>query len=475
MSKEKKTKSISSIKKSLSMRLHPRGVKLIDYKNLFRVISFNLYFFFVLGLILHTSSNPQIFGKYTIKYFIILSILILLFTPFLKLINYTLKTSQIKLVNKKITLTPFKKIFVYFLILVFFIFLPLETFLRAKNIRYAKVPATLSITNFHPFLQHQLTPFVNKYNKEMHVNSYGFRAEEIQKEKPKEIYRIFLMGGSTVLNVAVPYEKNIARILEKMLTKQYPDKKIEVINAGNEGYTSEHTLIDYLFKVKDFNPDLIIVWHGINDMTYSCTPTYQSYGEYKPDYSHFLGALSQVMFERYQPKPLISVNLISGDFLLEFLQNNLYSDAMSLLNKNPKKRLLTKPIDKQFVSVVSYKRNMTSLAKNITSDNTKLILANQPYLYNQKLDKSVDWYMQGVCSDGKAHPTLASLITGINEFNQTTEEISKEQEISFINLESKIPKSLEYFVDDVHFTEKGNQLTAKILYEYIVNGSIMNH
>jgi lysophospholipase L1-like esterase len=37
-----------------------------------------------------------------------------------------------------------------------------------------------------------------------------------------------------------------------------------------------------------------------------------------------------------------------------------------------------------------------------------------------------------------------------------------------LNLAAKIPKTKEYFFDDVHFTEKGNDLVAKILADHFI-------
>jgi len=160
----------------------------------------------------------------------------------------------------------------------------------------------------------------------LHVNSLGFRGEEIQQTKPKNTFRLAVLGGSTVLNQEVSYEKNAVRLLEEKLQKYYPDKKIEVINAGKDGYNSEHSLIQYMFKIKDLDPDLIIMWHGANDMGESCSTGDITYGDYKSDYSHQFGPLAHIVFNYFRPQPLIQIKLVSVDFLFRALNDNLYSD-----------------------------------------------------------------------------------------------------------------------------------------------------
>ena len=226
-------------------------------KKIIFVLFTYLYIFFVLGLVLHTSAHPQVFGKYTRKYFIALILLLVLFWPYVKFLKFSLRTSTFKMRKTNIVLSPFIKFEIYLLIFLFLILLPTELYLRYKHIEFGASPIPLVQDDFHPFLQHQNAKIDNqidtdtRYTNDLHINSYGFRGEEIQKKKPVGVYRIFILGGSTVLNRPVPFEENSARVLEKMLNSYYTDKKFEVMNAGTEGYTTEHSIIQYMFKIID--------------------------------------------------------------------------------------------------------------------------------------------------------------------------------------------------------------------------------
>lgn len=52
------------------------------------------------------------------------------------------------------------------------------------------------------------------------------------KDKPKDVFRIFAMGSSSV--AGFPYENNLMfpRILSERLRDAYPDKKFEIINTA---------------------------------------------------------------------------------------------------------------------------------------------------------------------------------------------------------------------------------------------------
>src|SRR5438105_3896699 len=92
---------------------------------------------------------------------------------------------------------------------IFIAIIVIEVFLRVNHIAPPKKPGDFSLENVHPFLQHQLTPSLNK-GTNLHVNSFGFNADPIRKKKPEGTYRIFIQGGSTVLNRSVPYDKNVS-------------------------------------------------------------------------------------------------------------------------------------------------------------------------------------------------------------------------------------------------------------------------
>jgi hypothetical protein len=103
-----------------------------------------------------------------------------------------------------------------------------------------------------------------------------------------------------------------------------------------------------------------------------------------------------------------------------------------------------------------------------------VILGNQAYLYKNNLsekEQRVLLFPSVNCtrSDG-AYPSLGSVIQGMQTFNTAMEQKAKENDVDFVNLENILPKSLEYFTDDVHYTEKGNSIVAKTLFNSIVQG-----
>src|SRR6266702_7089310 len=98
-------------------------------KKLIFIIFIYVYILFFLGLVLHSSLHPQILGKYTIRYLIFLIVLVVGFWPFIQFLHFSQSTSQFKVLKKKITLSPGRKLWMYVFIFIFVLLIPTEVFI----------------------------------------------------------------------------------------------------------------------------------------------------------------------------------------------------------------------------------------------------------------------------------------------------------------------------------------------------------
>src|SRR5207249_2644662 len=72
--------------------------------------------------------------------------------------------------------------------------------------------------------------------------------------------------------------------------QHYGHKRVEVINAGTHGWSSAESLINFQFRLLELNPDMIVVYEGINDTFAMRKP-----GEGLSDYSTFRERLNYTM------------------------------------------------------------------------------------------------------------------------------------------------------------------------------------
>jgi hypothetical protein len=94
--------------------------------------------------------------------------------------------------------------------------------------------------------------------------STGTASFTFQPLKPRGVFRVIVVGGSTVLGqgAKTPAENLPARLRQR-LERRYP--RVEVINAGVGGYFSGQELLRVAAELLPYSPDLIVVYDGWND------------------------------------------------------------------------------------------------------------------------------------------------------------------------------------------------------------------
>ncbi len=127
-------------------------------------------------------------------------------------------------------------------------------------------------TDLHLFVEHKSEKYSDYYIVNPYVGEKYFTRLEATsgtndiflKKKPKNGFRIFLMGSSTLYGF--PYGKNLmaSRILQKRLQDSYPDKTIEVINTAITAINTI-TLKDYIGQILKYEPDAILFYAGHNE------------------------------------------------------------------------------------------------------------------------------------------------------------------------------------------------------------------
>jgi hypothetical protein len=80
-------------------------------------------------------------------------------------------------------------------------------------------------------------------------------------KKPKDAFRIMVLGGSEAYGQYVETKYNWTELLEDDLNKNLncvPYKKIEIINLGMHGYDIAYSIERFNLKGKKYNPDMVI-------------------------------------------------------------------------------------------------------------------------------------------------------------------------------------------------------------------------
>lgn len=107
--------------------------------------------------------------------------------------------------------------------------------------------------------------------KNVVLNSAGYRDKEYSFERKENMPRIFALGDSYTYGWLVDNpEDSYPKIIEKNLNAN--GKRVEVINAGSPGFSTQEMVKRFILEGKYYNPDLVII--GINDDEANFTKTY---------------------------------------------------------------------------------------------------------------------------------------------------------------------------------------------------------
>jgi lysophospholipase L1-like esterase len=299
------------------------------------------------------------------------------------------------------------------------------------------VPSEFLRYTTHPYFSHVLNPaFRSKDGRDRH-NRLGFRGEEIENDKPEGVFRIFCLGASTTYTTAVDgYQKAYPAQLERILREVYHHPNVEVINAGVPAYTSLDSLLNLQLRILPLQPDLIVVYHGINDLAARLVPPDQ----YRPDFTGYRSDWSPG--DRDTPHRwwhhsrlayvlAVQMGIIPQQKVGYGLIPNTSSLTIEDLKRNPP---------------IYFETNLDRMVLLARHSNAKIMFST--FAYSQDFNDPF-------------------LKTGVLENNQVVQRIGEQLEVPVFDFSSQMPKDREYWDDAIHVNERGAERKAELFAQFI--------
>jgi len=273
----------------------------------------------------------------------------------------------------------------------------------------------------------------NQYYDTININNFGFRGQDITREKAPDTYRIFIVGGSTAFSAgATSDETTISGFLQKKFNESNLEQKIEVINAGVGGtfsYEENNLIKEYLLQ---FGPDLIIGYDGGNDARYKKideSPVYKknvSFGFFK----------------------ISDLTIYRTPFFLNDILNNPYHEFIKYSKE-----------DYQVLSD-NWKRRWIEICELGNSNGFSTLVTVQPTVLTTKKELSQDeaQFIKNKASEETTKIILESMSVSLPSMEQKCTNTGDLRGV-FDDFEEPL------FFDDVHVTDKGNEIIAEKLFE----------
>lgn len=293
--------------------------------------------------------------------------------------------------------------------------------------RLSRTAQPMHRSEYHPVLQTRLRPG----DPTLPVNEHGLRGGPVTLRKSAGVFRIVLMGDATVLAENVALANTAAERLASKLATAYPARRIEVLNAGVPGYTSQHSLIRYLFDLYQFEPDLVILCHGVTDLERSMSGDLRTDRPFQRDYSHSTGRIDNMVASYF--RPVAAERSSAGVEILDVLRRRLRPrPTLGDLDATP--------------SLPIYRRNLLAFVERMRIDGVQCVLCTQPF---------------GGAEDSQVSRAL-------QRFDKATRDVATQTETEFVDLRGVLPVNEHNFAGAVQLTVTGNEQVAAALFQVLI-------
>ena len=249
------------------------------------------------------------------------------------------------------------------------------------------------------------------------INSLGYRGPEWSKAKKPGVTRIIAVGDSVVLGLGTTKdEADWPTQLGKILGPKY-----EVLNAGLGGNTSANVLYRLKTELLDYQPDIILVSVGSNDMNIE-----------HPGAPRI-----------YRDRTGAGTFILQHCYTLRALAGLLYKKILPVIPWDDSEKKIIEFIE-------YYPENYAHNLLEISCLESRMIFLTSASLINTKGDKSrvrLPYYAQSeFCFSMLFH-----------RFNK----VIRSNKIDMSEYFQLLPNGAQYFGDNVHLTDEGYRLYAE--------------
>ncbi len=148
------------------------------------------------------------------------------------------------------------------------------------------------------------------------INELGLRDDPMQStKKDPGTFRVLMLGDSFVLGYTVDRDQLFVDHLERWWGEE--GRKVDVVNAGTEGYSTDQEVLWFLEHGVDFKPDLVCIFPYENDIYWAGEQEYHG-KKAKPRFSA-TGTLETGTLADSSPKGSVLQRLAFGQFLMKTL------------------------------------------------------------------------------------------------------------------------------------------------------------
>ncbi len=302
------------------------------------------------------------------------------------------------------------------------------------------------------------------------TNNMGFRGDHLTVPKPENEFRIFILGPSNAECFYLDDSESIDAVLQRELSKHLQDNiSIKVYNAAQSATNSDDIISMIVHRIVHLQPDMIILFSAdlyapLRDHDY--LHYLKESPKKKFPLIHFLATEFQIprriyyFFKHLSPTEQELFETIS--LKSQYLQVIEKFRAAPISNLKPK------------TNIPAFSNNLKTIIGVTNAHNIQLVFMTPQTTWNSKVDPKTKNYHWSLLYGGTRYQEDL-MHEAVELYNEEIRRLSVKYNLPIVDLAKIIPKSTEYFYDDVHFNKKGADFTARHLASFILQEGLIQH
>lgn len=233
----------------------------------------------------------------------------------------------------------------------------------------------------------------------LRTNQDGLLGPDISIPKPRDTFRILLLGDSTPVGLGLKQREHaFGEQLVEILDQRYPGRKFELVNAAVSGYTSLQGLLYLQNYGLKYSPDLILTYFGNNDASMSGYISDKELVHRNARLVSFLDALHNLATYRFMEKIILLIkNRLESDgtenreVVIRVLPEDYYLNLEKMIafarENNVDMAMVNVPVPLEWPAGLQFK-----LFSDLRTLQGELVMADQTQkLLKRKIAYALDW------------------------------------------------------------------------------------
>jgi len=296
-------------------------------------------------------------------------------------------------------------------------------------------------------------PGIDTRTRRFSTNELGFRGGPLAIPKPAGEYRVFVVGGSTTECLFLDDAESLTARLEVYLRPLAPGRDVRVYGAAHSGDRSWDHVAMVSQRIAHLQPDLVIVFAGINDLNAGITGRDYLMRDSGQPLSR--RTLAKMVFSESQLGRLVHAAFDRRDHAVIVSQVRRSAARIAALPVTP---FPHRP------DPARYGENLATLAGIARAHGARFVMMTQATTWMGGDPRARQWFWLG---GTRAHHREAALDSAMRAYNAEMMRVGAEQGIPVYDLYGNIPRTLDNFYDDVHFNARGADTAARLLATFL--------